>query len=309
MTAGAARPISSLPEAEVFGHLLSRYPALAPLEGDIVAAFELLASTFQGGGKVLVCGNGGSAADAEHIVGELMKTMASSRRLSAPQRQAFQEKVAGPTGVYLSEHLEGALPTIALGAHTALATAVQNDTAGDMVFAQQVYGYGRPGDLLWVFSTSGRSRNVVLAAATAMATGMRLLAFTGESESPLGETANVVVRARLCRPRRSRSSTCPSTTRCAKRSNSASSLGDGAPRRRRRGFRPSQNGDLKNAPSGAGARRHCRYARRPPASPAHGDDVRRQARRGPCTSITPRTPGRWRDASSRWSGISASTAC
>jgi D-sedoheptulose 7-phosphate isomerase len=195
VTAGAARPISSLPEAEVFGHLLSRYPALAPLEGAIVAAFELLASTFQGGGKVLVCGNGGSAADAEHIVGELMKTMASSRRLSAPQRQAFQEKVAGPTGVYLSEHLEGALPTIALGAHTALATAVQNDTAGDMVFAQQVYGYGRPGDLLWVFSTSGRSRNVVLAAATAMATGMRLLAFTGESESPLSETANVIVRA------------------------------------------------------------------------------------------------------------------
>ena len=186
---------AKLPEAEVFRHLLSRYPALAPLERDIVAAFELLASSFRGGGKLLVCGNGGSAADAEHIVGELMKTMASSRRLSAPERQAFQGKVAGATGVYLSEHLEGALPTIALGAHSALATAIQNDTAGDMVFAQQVYGYGRPGDLLWAFSTSGRSRNVVLAAATAMATGMKVLAFTGEMESPLGEIASVAVKA------------------------------------------------------------------------------------------------------------------
>ncbi|MGA3217660.1 MAG: SIS domain-containing protein [Acidimicrobiales bacterium] len=195
MTASASHPGSSLPEADAFGHLLSRYPALVPLDNDIVAAFELLASTFAGGGKVLVCGNGGSAADAEHIVGELMKTMASSRRLSAPERQAFQEKVAGPTGVYLSEHLEGALPTIALGAHTALATAVQNDTAGDMVFAQQVYGYGRPGDLLWAISTSGRSRNVVLAAVTAVATGMRALAFTGEMESPLGEIASVTIRA------------------------------------------------------------------------------------------------------------------
>ena len=190
MTAGAP-----LPGLGVFGHLLSRYPALGPAGRDIVAAFELLAAAYGGGGKVLVCGNGGSAADAEHIVGELMKTMASSRRLSAPERKAFADKVGGATGVYLSEHLEGALPTIALGAHSALATAIQNDTAGDMVFAQQVYGYGRPGDVLWAFSTSGRSRNVVLAAATATATGMKVLAFTGGTESPLGDLADVVVRA------------------------------------------------------------------------------------------------------------------
>jgi D-sedoheptulose 7-phosphate isomerase len=182
------------PQAEVFRHLLARYPALGPLEGDIVAAFELLASTFGAGGKVLVCGNGGSAADAEHIVGELMKTMTSSRRLSAPEQRAFQAKVPGEVGVYLSAHLEGALPTISLGAHSALATAIQNDTGGDMVFAQQVYGYGRPGDLLWAFSTSGRSRNVVLAAATAVAAGVKVLAFTGEMQSPLGELASVAVR-------------------------------------------------------------------------------------------------------------------
>lgn len=186
---------ASSPQLAVIRHLLSRYPALGPLESDIVAAFDLLASTYRSGGKVLVCGNGGSAADAEHIVGELMKTMASSRRLSAPEKEAFQGKVAGATGVYLSEHLEGALPTVALGAHSALATAIQNDTGGDMVFAQQVYGYGRPGDLLWAFSTSGRSRNVVLAAATAAATEMKVLAFTGEMHGPLSELANVAVRA------------------------------------------------------------------------------------------------------------------
>jgi D-sedoheptulose 7-phosphate isomerase len=186
---------ASLPEAEVFSHLFSRYPALRPLESDIVAAFELLAASFGGGGKVLVCGNGGSAADAEHIVGELMKTMSRSRRLSEPERQAFQGKVPGANGVYLSDHLEGALPTIALGAHSSLATAIQNDTAGDMVFAQQVYGYGRPGDVLWAFSTSGRSRNVVLAATTAVAGGMQVLAFTGETDGPLGQIASVAVRA------------------------------------------------------------------------------------------------------------------
>jgi D-sedoheptulose 7-phosphate isomerase len=183
-----------LPEAEVLGQLLSRYPVLRPLESDIVAAFELLASTYQDGGKVLVCGNGGSAADAEHVVGELMKTMVTSRRLSALDRQAFQDKVPGALGVYLSEHLEGALPAISLGAHSALTTAIQNDTAGDMAFAQQVFGYGRPGDLLWAFSTSGRSKNVVLAAATATGIGMRALTFTGEADSPLADLATVAVR-------------------------------------------------------------------------------------------------------------------
>ncbi len=151
-----------------------------------------------------------------------MKTMASSRRLSTSERQAFVDKVGGATGVYLSEHLEGALPTLALGAHSALATAIQNDTGGDMVFAQQVYGYGRPGDLLWAFSTSGRARNVVLAAATATAAGMKVLAFTGDMESPVGDLANVVVRARPQVHLRSRNSTCLFTTPYAKRSSNIS---------------------------------------------------------------------------------------
>lgn len=181
-------------EEETFNHLITRYPALAPLQSDIVAAFDLLAAAFAGGGKVLVCGNGGSAADAEHIVGELMKTMVTARRLPASDQQGFRDKFPADVGAYLAEHLEGALPTIALGAHSSLATAIQNDTGGDMVFAQQVYGYGRPGDLLWAFSTSGRSRNVVLAAATAISAGMKVLAFTGERESPLSGLASTAVR-------------------------------------------------------------------------------------------------------------------
>ena len=172
-----------------------------------------------------------------------MKTMASPRRLSAPERQAFQDKVAGATGVYLSEHLEGALPTIALGAHSPLATAIQNDTAGDMVFAQQVYGYGRPGDLLWAFSTSGRSRNVVLAAAAAVATGMKVLAFTGEMESPWRRMRVSPSRSRLRRPRRSRSSTCPSTMPFARRSSNVSFLDERGGARADSGFWPGQIGD------------------------------------------------------------------
>jgi D-sedoheptulose 7-phosphate isomerase len=184
---------ASFPEAGVFRHLISRYPALAPVDGDIVAAFDLLAAAFAGGGKVLVCGNGGSAADAEHIVGELMKTMVTRRRLPASEQQDLRDRFPGEMGAYLAETLEGALPTIALGAHSSLATAIQNDTRGDMVFAQQVYGYGRPGDVLWAFSTSGRSRNVVLAGATAIARGLKVLAFTGEMQGPLSALASAAV--------------------------------------------------------------------------------------------------------------------
>jgi D-sedoheptulose 7-phosphate isomerase len=178
----------------ILAGLLERRPELEPVTGQVQAAFELLRDSFAGGHKLLACGNGGSAADAGHIVGELMKGM--SRRRPLPQREAaaFDVLASGEQRDYLLAHLEQALPSIDLGSHQALLSAIGNDTAGDMGFAQQVVGYGRPGDVLWGLSTSGRSRNVNLAAATARARGLSVLAFTGHAPSTLSELADVAVR-------------------------------------------------------------------------------------------------------------------
>jgi phosphoheptose isomerase len=174
---------------------MARYPTLVRVAPDILAAYELLSSAFLRGRKVLVCGNGGSAADAEHIVGELMKTMVRHRELRAAERQAIRDKLPGGIGDYLADHLEGSLPAMALVAQSSLMSAIQNDMGGDLVFAQQVFGYGHSGDVLWALSTSGRSRNVVLAAATALIRDMKVLAFTGPFPSPLSQFATITVSA------------------------------------------------------------------------------------------------------------------
>ena len=140
--------------------LLQRYPALEVCEAEIQAAYDLLRDCFTGGGKLLVCGNGGSAADAEHIVGELMKGFLLKRALRPPDRAtlltAFPEH-----GAALADHLQYGLPAIALTGHPALATAFANDVAGDMVFAQQVFVYGNAHDTALGISTSGNSSNVL----------------------------------------------------------------------------------------------------------------------------------------------------
>ena len=157
-----------------FAGLLSRHPELDTALSDIQAAFSLLARTVETGGTVYVGGNGGSAADAEHIVGELMKGMDHRRPLGGPARAALRDAAPGPLATeadYLAERLEGALRAVCLTSQSGLLSAVANDTAGDMGMAQQVHGYGRPGDVFWALSTSGRSRNVVLAALAARAAG------------------------------------------------------------------------------------------------------------------------------------------
>jgi len=143
-------------------------------------AFLLLKSTYQNGGKLLVCGNGGSAADSEHIVGELMKGFMLSRKIPQVMRRKITA-VAKANGDYISNNLQGALPAISLVSQSALISAYSNDMAPDMVFAQQVYGYGRQGDTFLGLSTSGNSKNVVYAAETAKALGMNTIAFTGKS--------------------------------------------------------------------------------------------------------------------------------
>lgn len=173
--------------------LIERYPQLAPALPEISLALKLFAESFRSGNKLLVCGNGGSAADAEHIVGELMKAFAKERPLS-PQDLARFRDVAGEDGMALASQLEGALPAIALTSQLSLNTAVGNDNGFEMVFAQQVFGLGQPGDALLGISTSGNSRNVVNAMIAAKALGLRTVALTGGSGGRLASLAEVTVR-------------------------------------------------------------------------------------------------------------------
>jgi D-sedoheptulose 7-phosphate isomerase len=172
--------------------LTTRYPDLAPIAGDIQQAYAVLLGCFQSGGKALLCGNGGSAADCEHIVGELMKGYLSPRSLPAAVREAI---LAGcpENGGYLANHLQGALPAVSLVSQVGLTSAIANDVAADMVFAQQVYGYGRPGDMLLAISTSGNSRNVLHAAQVARALGLRTIGFTGHTGGALRALCTVAI--------------------------------------------------------------------------------------------------------------------
>ena len=177
---------------KILKELVSRYPALAEIEENIERAADLLIETYRNGGKVLICGSGGSAADALHIVGELMKSFVLKRKTDADFRARLAE-TAGEDLDYLNANLEGVLPAIALVENSALQTAFSNDVAGDLAFAQQTYGYGNAGDLLIAISTSGNSRSGVLAAKVALAKGMKVIALTGEGGGKLGTLADVLV--------------------------------------------------------------------------------------------------------------------
>ena len=172
--------------------LVARYPELQSGLPAIQRAYELLHAAYAAGGKVLICGNGGSAADCEHIVGELMKGYQAKRPIPAPQRQQLIARY-GEHGGYLADHLQGALPTISLASQTALLTAFANDVAPDMIFAQQVYGYGRAGDVLMAISTSGNSPNVVHAVEVARALALHTIAFSGEQGGALAALCDVAV--------------------------------------------------------------------------------------------------------------------
>lgn len=162
--------------------MIERYPALEPVSGEARGAYEILYGCYRQEGKLLVCGNGGSASDAEHIVGELMKGFYKQRMLPEEERKRFGEQ---------GEKLQGALPAIALTQHGALSTAFLNDVDPAMVFAQQVYGYGQGGDVFLGLSTSGNSANVVLAAKVAAAKGMKVITMTGRNGGKLKELSDV----------------------------------------------------------------------------------------------------------------------
>ena len=174
--------------------LVERYPSLESARNDIVAAYLLLEESYENGGKLLVAGNGGSAADAEHIVGELMKGFKLPRKPEAD----FAEKLVEENqelGSVLAENLQGALPAIALDVHPALSTAYMNDCEPLLCFAQQVNGYGKSGDVFLGISTSGNSKNVLYAATTAHAKGMKVIGLTGAKDSKLKEMSDVCIKA------------------------------------------------------------------------------------------------------------------
>ena len=179
-----------------FDLLFERYPALEGQRASVQAMYEAMAGAYHAGGKLLVCGNGGSCADSEHIVGELMKCFLIKRAIPADLYDALG--AYGDEGAALQKSLEGALPAISLCGHSALTTAYLNDTEPTMTFAQQVVGYGRPGDVLLAISTSGNSKNCVYAATVAKALGMTVLAMTGERDSKLSALADATLRAPSC---------------------------------------------------------------------------------------------------------------
>lgn len=173
--------------------LFQRYPILQACEKDLGAAFDLLAAAYGNGNKLLVCGNGGSAADSEHIVGELMKGFLKRRPISAEHASKL-ETAGGAAGKEIARRLQGTLAAISLPSQMSLLTATGNDNDFDLVFAQQVYGLGRPGDVLLAISTSGRSKNITNAVIVAKAFGLKSIALTGKSGGDLAPLADVAIK-------------------------------------------------------------------------------------------------------------------
>lgn len=173
--------------------LIERYPVLDDSREDIVKAYFTLEESYLHGGKLLVAGNGGSAADANHIVGELMKGFCLPRKMSeefADKLKAVDEE----RGAELADKLQGALPAIALDNHNALNTAFMNDVDGALIYAQQVNGYGNAGDVFLGITTSGNAGNVMYAAVVAKAKGMKVIGLTGKTGGKLAGVADVCIR-------------------------------------------------------------------------------------------------------------------
>ena len=167
--------------------------AIASIRGPLRQCIVLLCDCFERGGQLLVCGNGGSCADADHIVGELVKAFKLNRPLTEPLAGALQEQ--GSNGALLAEHLQSGLPAINLAAHSALLTAVVNDMGGEYIYAQQTVAYGREGDVFLGISTSGNAKDVLHAGLVAKAKGMRTVGLTGKNGGEMTNQFEIVLHA------------------------------------------------------------------------------------------------------------------
>lgn len=177
---------------EYLEELTSRYPVLEAVKDQVLAAYEILRDCYAGGGKVLIAGNGGSCADSEHIVGELMKGFVKRRPVSGEFAAALREADAN-RGEELASCLQGGLPAIALTGHAGLSTAFLNDVNGKMIYAQQLYGYGKKGDVFIGISTSGNAENVMYAVAVAKASGIRTIGLTGKNGGKMAEACDCAI--------------------------------------------------------------------------------------------------------------------
>ena len=183
-------------DANVIKHidtLIDRYPKLIVCKEDIINAYEILEEAYSQERKLQVCGNGGSASDSEHIVGELMKEFKLKRKVYADQAEVMKA-IDSEMGATLAENLQGALPAICLTGHSALTTAFMNDANADLVFAQQVNGYGKANDVFLGISTSGNSKNVCYAAITAKSKGLKVIGLTGQKESKMTKLGDCCIR-------------------------------------------------------------------------------------------------------------------
>lgn len=171
--------------------LIGRHPVLKPIRDQIEHAAVLIVNGASSGAKLLICGNGGSAADADHIVGELMKSFVRPRALDDVISKSLG---TSEEAAMLSAHLQEGIPAVALTQHTALNSAFSNDVEPALAFAQQVNVLGENGDIFWGLSTSGNSKNVVYAAMTARAKGLSLIGMTGENGGRLASLCDVCIR-------------------------------------------------------------------------------------------------------------------
>ena len=172
--------------------LIERYPCLSVCKKDVEIAAMALIESFKKGGKLLVAGNGGSCADSDHITGELLKSFVKRRTVSAEFIKQLKA-IDKDTGTYLSDKLQGALPAIALTNNTALMTASLNDVDGNVMFAQQVNGYGVKGDVFLGISTSGNSKDIIYSTVVAKAKGLITIALTGKSGGKLKDLADICI--------------------------------------------------------------------------------------------------------------------
>lgn len=176
----------------VLKELVERYPQLLSKKDEIAKAADSLINCFRKGGKLLVCGNGGSSSDSDHIAGEMLKGFEHKRPLSGKVKKELMN-ADKERGLYLSEMLQQGLPAISLSAHTGLITAVANDTDADLIYAQQVVSYGNQGDVLMALSTSGNSHNIVDAIITARSKGLTVIVLTGETGGKIGRMCDILI--------------------------------------------------------------------------------------------------------------------
>lgn len=179
---------------ELVDELIERYSALTVVKDDLIKAYEILQECYENGGKLLVAGNGGSAADSEHIAGELMKRFQTPRPIDDELAQKLKQ-IDPIRGKELARNLERSLMAIPLVAHEALTTAYINDVDGLGVFAQQLFGFGRKGDVFLGITTSGNSQNIMNATVVARALDMKVIGMTGKSGGELATVADVTIKA------------------------------------------------------------------------------------------------------------------